>query len=162
MSRLRAQSIRKLCRDKKWFGLVSQQPMIVPFVNEKRILNGRSYGLSSASYDCRIAHDLSLEPQECSLGNTIEDFYIPHNVSADVADKSSFARVFVSAFNTFIDPGFQGNLTLELVNHGKYPVHMKKGDPICQIIFTWLDGKTDLPYKGKYTNQTGPQPAIFE
>lgn len=184
--RLRAQSIKKLCQPTRFFGLVQQQPMLVPFSQDKVRVNGKSKGLSAASYDVSIDHDLVLGPDpghvwlektrhdlmptsespkwkqmladallypSYSLAYTVEDFYMPHNVSADVADKSTYARFFVSAFNTFIDPGFHGNLTLELVNKTPETIYIKKGDPICQIIFTWTDGKTDRPYNGKYAHQ---------
>ena len=171
--------------------------MITPFSPEKTIINGKSAGLSSASYDCRIAEDLVLgpdpaylvrkvllaqykyqyspvstdtlslrqefqaamaelsdAPKNYSLAHTLEDFDIPLNVSADVADKSTYARLFVSCYNTFTDPGFRGNLTLEIVNHSAEYVEIKAGDPICQIIFTWLDASTDTPYRGKYLGQS--------
>jgi deoxycytidine triphosphate deaminase len=96
-------------------------------------------------------------PPPNALANTIEDFHMPDNVSAQVCDKSSFARVFVTAFNTVFDPGFIGNATLELVNLGRDPVTIKAGDPICQFVFHWLDSPTDRPYgkdgKGKYQHQ---------
>lgn len=197
MSRLRAQSIRAMCNG-------VERPMIMPFSAEKLVINGKSAGLSAASYDCRINDDLVLgpdpaylvreailakydldsftetnkghpdpvehmqlfhdyeksittlrnAPKNYSLAHTMEDFDIPFNVSADVADKSTYARLFVSCYNTFTDPGFQGNLTLEIVNHSSEFVELKKGDPICQMIFTWLDGDTDLPYRGKYQGQS--------
>lgn len=175
MSQLSDYSIEKLCQDSKWFGLRKQQPMLVPFHAEKIVVNGKSHGLSCASYDVCIGHDLVLgtimdtvlhrfhneglehpgieKPAPYfALANTIEDFHMPKNVSASVADKSSYARLFVSAFNTFIDPGFQGNLTLELVNLGDRPVHIRAGDPICQIIFNWVDRKS-RGYSGKYQGQ---------
>ena len=52
MTRLSCQSIRALCE--------GENPMIHPFAPEKTVVNGKSYGLSHASYDCRIAHDLVL------------------------------------------------------------------------------------------------------
>ena len=146
MSQLSAQSIRKLCE--------GETPMLSPFVNEKTVVNGMSYGLSAASYDVRIAHDLRLYPRQSSLAHTLEDFHMPDNVVAYVVDKSSFARRFVSALNTLIDPGFIGNLTLELVNLGEEVVDMKAGDPICQIAFHWLDEPTERVYSGKYQHQT--------
>jgi len=154
---LAAQSIRALC-----VGL-GAKPMIEPFVDQKQVVNGKSYGLSACSYDCRIDHDLTLWPGESALANTMEDFCMPADVVGYVVDKSSFARVFVTAFNTLIDPGFHGNLTLELVNLGKEVVHYKKGDPVVQIAFHWLDRKTDRPYAGKYQHQTKqPHPARYE
>ena len=154
MSQLSAQSIKKLCQDTKWWGLWPQTPMIYPFTAEKVVVNGKSYGLSSASYDVRIAHDLRILPWEATLAYTIEDFYMPDNVVGYVCDKSTYARLFVSAFNTLFDPGFQGNATLELVNMGEDVIDIKAGDPICQLAFHWLDKKTDRPYSGKYQHQT--------
>jgi len=102
-------------------------------------------------------------PPSYALINTIEDFYIPHNVCGRVLDKSTYARVFVSAFNTFFDPGFCGNATIELVNHSADYVTIKAGAPVIQMEFIYLDQKTNRPYKGKYQHQKkGPQPAIFE
>lgn len=157
--------------------------MIEPFFPDKIVVNGKSAGLSCASYDMTIGHDLvigihpafiiqqhildhgfsnehslrtalSMNPSHTALAHTEEDLRIPTDVSAQVCDKSSYARIFCSAFNTFIDPGFKGNLTLELVNHGDKPVLLKKGDPIVQVLFTLLDKPTDRPYAGKYQHQT--------
>ncbi len=181
MSQLSAQAIKERC--------VYGMPMITPFVDKKVVVNGKSYGLSAASYDVRIASDLVLGPSPTfymrdmllagggkemleklsnlpppyALANTVEDFLMPKDVAAYVVDKSSFARVFVSAFNTLIDPGFHGNLTLELVNMGPEIVEMKVGDPICQIVFHFLDRPTDRPYAGKYQHQTKePHPARYD
>ena len=145
MSQLSSQSIIRLCKERG---------MITPFVEEKCVINGVSYGLSAASYDVRIAHKLTMMGGEPALAHTIEDFNIPDNVVAYVVDKSTYARRFVSALNTLIDPGFCGNLTLELVNIGRSPIDIKAGDPIVQIAFHWLDVPTDRPYRGKYQNQT--------
>jgi len=166
--------------------------MISPFRREKVVINGKSGGLSSASYDCHIDHDLILginpahiisdhilehgfanvellkdklsnNPPMAALAYTLEDFYMPDQVSGGVCDKSTYARVFVSAFNTFFDPGFWGNGTLELVNLGTANVTYKKGDPVCQMIFDWLDHPTNKPYDGKYQHQRKkPQGPIYE
>lgn len=174
---LSAQSIRRLC--------TNERPMITPFVEYKAVVNGKSYGLSAASYDVRIAHDLTLGPNPVfllaemaahwpmharlpgewahsltnyppskALAHTLEDFDLPDNVVGYVVDKSTYARVFVSAFNTLLDPGWRGNLTLELVNLGHEVVDIKAGDPIVQIAFHWLDENTERPYRGKYYDQT--------
>ena len=185
MSRLSAQSIHRLCE-------ANVRPLIAPYNREKVVINGKSAGLSSASYDCCIDHDLTLgvnpafiiaehvmtlgltaekflqktlkdNPPMTALAYTVEDFWLPADVSGDVCDKSSYARVFVSAFNTFFDPGFHGNGTLELVNHSEKRIVIKKGEPICQMIFSWLDEASDRPYTGKYQHQQrGAQAARFE
>lgn len=101
-----------------------------------------------------LVADLRLEPPHFALAYTVEDFDIPDDLSAAVCDKSSYARVFVSAFNTFFDPGFRGNATLELVNLGDRRVRFEQGDPVCQFIFSELDHPTERPYSGKYQHQT--------
>lgn len=215
MSQLSAQSIRDLCtpvtirtaiRDgvllpnllnRDEYGL--RIPMISPFLAETQKINGKSGGLSAASYDARIDHDLVLGPHPgeilrsvlhtcgtsgtvedmleswnylvrrvgsyppCrALANTIEDFSIPRNVAGYVCDKSTYARLHVTLFNTLFDPGFIGNATLEIVNLSDQVVEIKAGDPICQFAFHWLDQATDRPYVGKYQNQPKkPMPAIL-
>lgn len=192
MSQLSAQSIKGLCEPR---GL--RKPMISPFVPTKQVLNGKSYGLSAASYDLRIAHDLVLGPHPghilvdmlatnkgfyasetlrefhmyaekgmppCfALAHTVEDFAMPDDVSGQICDKSTYARLGLSCFNTFFDPGFHGNGTLELVNLSPQMIVIRAGDPICQIVFNWLDKPTDIPYVGKYQGQHGgPVAAILE
>jgi dCTP deaminase len=174
---LSAQSIRARCE--------MATPMITPFVAEKTVLRGKSYGLSACSYDVRIAHDCELGPlhggdtiyndpirgivmnrlSHYALAHTVEDFHMPDDVCGTVVDKSSYARVFVSAFNTLIDSGFVGNLTLELVNLSNEPVFIEAGSPICQIMFHQLDKPTERPYgpKDKYYGQTKTaHPARYE
>jgi dCTP deaminase len=69
----------------------------------------------------------------------------------------------MSAFNTHIDPGFSGFVTVELANLGEQIIRFEKGDPLCQIKFELLDYYTDLPYSGKYQSQErGPQAARLE
>lgn len=98
-----------------------------------------------------------------ALASTMERFVFPHNVCGSVFNKSSYARVFVSAFNTHLDPGWEGFLTVELVNCGDTTIHYHRGDPLCQVKFEWLDKPTILPYIGKYQNQEpGPQSARSE
>jgi dCTP deaminase len=136
--------------------------LIDPFT-ERGIVNGKSFGLSACTYDCRIAEDLTIEPGRAALASTIERFAIPDTVCGSVLDKSSWARVFVSAFNTHLDPGWKGWLTVELVNLGHGAVRFQRGDPVCQIKFEWLDEPTDRPYRGKYMHQEeGPQAARDE
>jgi dCTP deaminase len=146
---LPAQSIRKL------------KP-ILPFV-ERTVHNGMSFGLSHAGYDVRIAEEVWLMPGAFSLASTMEEFFMPKDLVAFVHDKSSWARLGLSLFNTVIEPGWCGYLTLELVNHSDVPLVIRAGDPIAQIIFMRLEEPTEKPYTGKYQDQkAGPQVAIHE
>ena len=184
MSILSAQTIRSLCvhtfynnRSEVVKTERCATPLIEPFVNGRNLFEGMSYGLSSASYDMRLAEcdapvytdtvtDESyylIGPGEFVLASTIERVCLPDNVVGFIHDKSSRARVGLSAFNTLIDPGFRGFVTLELVNNSKQVIHIKKGAPIVQMVFHYLDTPTDRPYEGKYQDQRGgPQPAIYE
>ena len=161
MSQLSAQSIRRLCE--------ATPPLITPFSPMKEIINGKSYGLGPASYDVRIAQPLTLYPIRGSAGShsglasTVERFNIPYNVAGYIYDKSSNARVLVTSLSPLFDPGWRGYATLELANLGDTIVHFERGDPICQVVFHWLDEPTDRPYAGKYQDQPArPVRAIYE
>ena len=146
---LSAQSIRAL------------QP-VIPFF-EQTSFQGMTFGLGPNGYDIRIAEDLIIKSGEVALASSIERFYLPSDVMARVSDKSTWARRFLSVFNTTIDAGWAGFLTLELVNHSKETILINSGSPIAKIIFERLDQPTVLPYSGKYQNQSpGPQEAQLE
>jgi dCTP deaminase len=135
-------------------------PLVAPFVSEKTIQNGMSYGCSLAGYDIRIAESFSIWPGEFTLASSIEVFNMPPNVIGLVHDKSTWARRGLSLFNTVIEPGWKGTLTLELIPH--MPVTIHAGDPIAQVIFMYTDQETE-GYNGKYQFQSkGPLEAIFE
>ena len=130
---------------------------------ERTIHNGMSFGLSHAGYDVRIAETMWLNPGMFSLASTIEEFFMPTDLVAFVHDKSTWARRGLSLFNTVIEPGWKGFLTLELVNHSISALHIEAGSPIAQIIFMRLEEPAENPYAGKYQNQKrGPQEAINE
>ena len=148
---LPSQEIRRLSR------------MITPFY-EKTLEAGMSYGLSSAGYDVRIAESIWLTPENrFTLASTIERFDMPTSIIGMVHDKSSWARRGVSLFNTVIEPGWHGYLTLELTYHGQDTIRIHAGSPIAQIVFMRLEEPTHQPYEGKYQNQkNGPQEWIHE
>lgn len=148
---LSAQSIRRQCY---WPGTVIQkQNALITQFTERGVIRGRSYGLSACTYNCRIAHPLVIPVRQSRLAVTMEQFCFPNNICGSVLDKSSWARVFVSAFNTHLDPGWEGYLTVELANLGEEYIEYLEGDPVCQIKFEWLDEPTEAPYCGKYQNQ---------
>ncbi len=135
---------------------------------------GSTYGLGPAGYDLRLVLppwaegpragkprlDYSLDPGEFLLAAAEEMFIMPLDVLGIVHDKSSFARRGMSVFNTVIEPGWRGYLTLELVNLGRETIDLYAGQGIAQVIFHQLDQATELPYEGKYQAQEwGPQAA---
>ena len=132
-----------------------------------------SHGLAEAGYDIRIKQDItfwpSSDPEEppgiviknndsriyrdgrFTLASAIEEFQMPNNLVGLVKDKSTWARQGLSVFNTVIEPGWNGFLTLELVFHGEEKVHIPAGSGIAQVIFQSVD--TPVGYSGKYQGQ---------
>jgi dCTP deaminase len=109
-----------------------------------------------------------LHPGEFALGSTIERVTIPPDLVARVDGRSSIGRlaVVVHATAGFIDPGFEGQITLELSNLGRIPVRLYPGMRIAQIVLHQLTSTAERPY-GKergshYHGQTGPQLSRLE
>ncbi len=134
---------------------------ISPFI-ERTETHGMTAGLSHCGYDIRIRETFTLRSGEFRIASTIERFDMPNDVMAIVHDKSTWARRGLSVFNTVIEPGWNGYLTLELVNNSFRPLRIEAGMPIAQIVFHRLDEPVE-GYAGKYQNQAGrPVEAILE
>jgi dCTP deaminase len=126
--------------------------------------HGLSYGLSPAGYDLRLdlgpdhPHgEVWLGPSAFLLAAAQERFKMPTDVVGRVCDKSTWARRGLSVFNTVIEPGWEGFLTLELVNHSSKTIRLVKGMGIAQVLFEMTDQECE-PYNGKYQHQeAGPQ-----
>ena len=156
--------------------LLAKAP-IREMIPHKLKAHGTSYGLVEAGYDIRIKQEIifrpgmamgptievdgQLEHGRFTLASAIEEFDMPADLVGVVHDKSTWARQGLSVFNTVIEPGFKGGLTLELVFHGNEELIIPAGAGIAQVIFTSL--AHDARYEGKYQNQsTDPTPAIFD
>jgi dCTP deaminase len=141
--------------------LWADQP-VQPMFDCKMKLHGVSYGLSEAGYDIRIKQTVVLHPfKRFALASTVEHFHMPCDLVAIVHDKSTWARRGLSVFNTVIEPGWKGYLTLELIYHGWKPLRILAGAGIAQVIFHQLE--TLAAYKGKYQDQPDqPVAAILE
>jgi dCTP deaminase len=104
-----------------------------------------------------------LHPGEFGLGSTVEEVDIPADLVATVDGRSSIGRmaVVVHATAGFIDPGFRGQITLELSNIGPIPVRLYPGMRVAQIVLHQLSSAAERPYgpeRGSaYQGQTGPQ-----
>lgn len=139
---------------------IRRRKLLIPFTEAMKDSQGRSAGLSAASYDLRVAETMIVFPGDFRLTSTIEEFQMPGDLSAVVRDKSTLARLGLSMFNTHIDPGFRGFLTLEMRHYGRSPIEFNRGDAVAQVVFEMLDELTEMPYDGKYQDQeAGPQEA---
>jgi len=103
---------------------------------------------------------LIVRPNTFILTTTLERVEIPDDMVAHVLGRSSLGRLGISVHQTagYIDPGFNGQITLELSNHGPAPVQIEPGQRICQIVFEELSSPALSPYGhdgSQYQNQSG-------
>jgi dCTP deaminase len=103
------------------------------------------------------ADTTTLAPGEFLLAHTVEEVRLSAYHAAFVTGRSSIGRLGLQIENAgFIDPGFRGQITLELVNQAAKPIVLHAGIRICQFIIMGLDEPAMFPYKGKYLGQAGP------
>ena len=134
-----------------------------PMLEEKHRVNGVSHGLSEAGYDIRVKQDIHMTPKnKFLLASTVERFTMPDHLVGVVHDKSTWARQGLSVFNTVVEPGWEGYLTLELVYHGNDELTIPAGSGIAQVLFYALLDTAHYG-DGKYQNQPDrPVEAKFE
>lgn len=104
--------------------------------------------------------DITVGPGEFVLAHTRETVSIPRNIVAEVKGRSSVGRMGLTPHTAgWVDPGFEGQITLELTNHGEIPVVLYEGDRIAQMIFTYTNERAAPAYGeqegSKYQGQTG-------
>jgi dCTP deaminase len=106
-----------------------------------------------------------LHPGEFALGTTEERVRMPADLVGMVDGRSSVGRlaVVVHATAGLIDPGFEGQITLELSNIGSIPVKLYPGMRVAQIVLHQMTSAAEQPYGvargSNYINQSGPQPS---
>jgi dCTP deaminase len=90
----------------------------------------------------------AIHPGEFVLGRTLEHVRIPDDVVARIEGKSSLGRLglIVHATAGFVDPGFEGTLTLEITNLTRVPIKLYAGLLIAQLSFMALDAPAEHPY----------------
>lgn len=134
--------------------------------------DGVSHGLAEVGYDIRLKQTVLFQPTQfdrpvvtvCEPGgvpelvegrftiaSAIEEFDMPDDLVGIVHDKSTWARRGLSVFNTVIEPGWRGFLTLELVHHGQEELLIEAGTGIAQVVFHEL--AVHSSYEGKYQDQ---------
>jgi len=107
-----------------------------------------------------------LHPGEFVLGSTLERIKLGDDIVARLEGKSSLGRLGLLIHSTagFIDPGFEGRVTLELSNVATLPIAIHSGMKIGQISFCRMTTAAELPYGSpelgsKYQGQSGPTPS---
>ena len=89
-----------------------------------------------------------LPPSELVLISTLEKIHIPNGYVGRVEGVSSLARIglLVHITSGFIDPNFNGHITLEVVNMNRYPIILEDGARICQLVVEKLEQPNDREY----------------
>jgi dCTP deaminase len=132
--------------------------------------------INSASYDVRVsdhwicptrepqefwAPQVKLFPGEVVLASTMEIVRIPRQVACDLKLKSTLGRLWINhSMAGWCDPGFEGNITLELQNLGPEPFVLDAGRRIAQLIFISMESEPEVAYgepgsSSHYQGQTG-------
>lgn len=92
------------------------------------------------------------------LAHTVERFKMPADVAATCVGKSTYARCGLIVNVTPIEPGWGGQVTLELSNTTPHPIRVHAWQGICQFLFHKLNERPAVTYGdrgGKYQNQSG-------
>jgi dCTP deaminase len=97
-----------------------------------------------------------LLPGQFVLATTVEYFKMPDNLTAFVEGRSSLGRLGLFIQNAgWVDPGFQGEITLELFNANRCAIELESGHRIGQLVFARMEKNALHPYEGKYQRQRG-------
>lgn len=136
-----------------WIRQWGQNGGVEPFVDEQ---------VNAASYDIRVsdhwicptrdpeefrAPHIKLFPGEVVLASTLELVRIPHDVACDLKLKSTLGRLWINhSLAGWCDPGFEGDITLELQNLGPQPFVLEAGRRIAQLIFIRMEAEPEIPY----------------
>jgi dCTP deaminase len=136
--------------------------------------------VNAASYDVRVsehwicptrdpeefrASQIKLFPGEVVLASTMEYVRIPRDVACDLKLKSTLGRLWINhSLAGWCDPGFEGEITLELQNLGPQPFVLEAGRRIAQLIFIAMEAAPDVAYgdpgsSSHYQGQRGTTPA---
>jgi len=107
-----------------------------------------------------------LHPGEFVLGSTFERVRLPDDLAGRLEGKSSLGRLGLLTHSTagFIDPGFEGHITLELSNVANLPITLWPGMKIGQLCLFRLSSAAEHPYGStaagsRYQGQRGPTPS---
>ena len=172
----------------RWIRKMSlQKEMISPFEDQQVSKSKISYGLSSYGYDIRVTDeykiftninnsiidpknfdeksfinfkgDVCIVPANSfALARSVEYFKIPRNVLTICLGKSTYARCGIIVNVTPLEPGWEGNVTLEFSNTTPLPAKIYANEGVAQFIFLKGNEKPEVTYsdrKGKYMGQVG-------
>ena len=111
---------------------------------------------SEIKYKTITADNYLLLPGQFVLATTMEYFELPDDLTAFVEGRSSLGRMGLFIQNAgWVDPGFNGEITLELFNANRCAIELQCGRRVGQLVFAKMDDHALNPYSGKYQGQKG-------
>lgn len=142
---------------------VQIQPASIDLTLGTHFLKVDEHSASVITLDAEIAYEeldreeIVIPPFSFLLAATREFIKLPNDVTAFVEGRSSIGRIGLFIQNAgWVDPGFEGTITLELYNANRLPILLQSGRRICQLVFARMDQATHAPYRGKYQGQVLP------
>lgn len=105
-------------------------------------------------YNEIISENITIPAHSFILATINEYIKLPDNMTAFVEGRSSIGRMGLFIQNAgWVDPGFEGKITLELYNANSLPIKLQSGRRICQLVFCQMTSNAENPYRGKYFGQ---------
>jgi dCTP deaminase len=102
-----------------------------------------------------------VKPNDFVLANIEENISVPKGIVGTIHGRSTYGRLGLEVHSTagLIDPGFEGDIVLEISNNANHPIVLYRGDRVAQIVFNRLDSECDVGYgekdDQKYQHQQG-------
>ena len=137
--------------------------------DERRVLDpkqGAAEYMVEQTIGVEDYYDLKPGGEHFCLATTMEYIRMPNDLVARVDGRSSLGRLGLRVHSTagFVDPGFNGCITLEMDVVSRYPVRLRPGMRICQLSFERLESPAERPYghpsrHSKYQGQTSTTPS---
>ncbi len=135
----------------------------VPFIDVKQ-----DYPELTELVEIDDSHPFILHPGEFALATIYERVTLPPNIVGRLEGKSSLGRLGLLIHSTagYVDPGWDGHLTLELSNVANLPIALYYRMKVSQISFLQLTEPAEFPYGStetgsKYQGQVGPTPSKY-
>lgn len=158
--------IWKLIDAGKIFFYSDEEPLVNPaslnvrlgntfLIPKRRFWRGVRLGdeMQYKRYEIKDYEEFCLLPGQFALATTKERFFIPPTMAAYVQGRSSIGRAGLTVQNAgYVDPGFNGAITLELKNETRNAIYLRPGYPVAQMIFEECT-PVEHPYNGKYNGQ---------
>ena len=160
------QTIRRLLEEKRLVIEPLEERQIQPASVDIRLGNTFSVVEDSSSGIITMEREIRyktietdrylLLPGQFVLAATMEYIALPEDLTAFVEGRSSLGRMGLFIQNAgWVDPGFRGEITLELYNANRCAIELTAGRRVGQLVFARMDAPALKPYDGKYQGQRG-------